>query len=250
MSWMATKLISIFLLPPLNLLLVALAGWLLLTRRPRLGHAMVGAGLAGLWLISSPLVAHALLRTLESTPPLPLPPQEAAQAIVILGGGSYLRAPEYGTDTVSHWTLERIRYGAVLHQKTRLPVLVSGGNPHKADTTEAAQMAQALARDFGVPVRWQEGASNNTRENARFSQQILARENIQRVYLVTHAWHMPRAKAAFQRAGLNVIPAPMAFTPAPSRFTLLGLLPDASALLDSHHFFHEVIGLLWYRIQG
>ncbi len=38
MSWLATKLISIFLLPPLNLLIVAGLGIALLSNRPRLGR--------------------------------------------------------------------------------------------------------------------------------------------------------------------------------------------------------------------
>ena len=38
MSWLATKLVGIFLLPPLNLLIVAGLGIVLLNNHPRLGR--------------------------------------------------------------------------------------------------------------------------------------------------------------------------------------------------------------------
>ena len=52
---------------------------------------------------------------------------------------------------------------------------------------------------------------------------------MQQIYLVTHAWHMPRAQLAFEHAGFSVIPAPTGYT---TRFelTVLDFLPDADAL--------------------
>lgn len=250
MSWLATKLISVFLLPPLNLLLLAGAGWVLIPRHPRLGRLLLGTSLAALWLISTPLISRSLVGLLEREPALSVPVAREAEAIVILGGGTYFNAPEYGQDTVSAAALERIRYGAFLHRTTGKPILVTGGNPQRAAIAEAEQMKQALTRDFGVPVRWVEDAANNTRENALLSRKMLVGEKISHIYLVTHAWHMPRAKAAFERAGFTVVPAPTAFNNEPLQLTALSFLPHAKALHDSHHFFHEIAGLLWYRIQG
>ena len=55
-------------------------------------------------------------------------------------------------------------------------------------------MKQVLEREFQVPVTWVEETSRNTLENARGSFQVLGAAGIRRVYLVTHAWHMPRAR--------------------------------------------------------
>jgi len=40
-----------------------------------------------------------------------------------------------------------------------------------------------------------------TWENAAFTARMLRRENVDKILLVTHAWHMPRAKVAFAAAG-------------------------------------------------
>ncbi len=77
-------------------------------------------------------------------------------------------------------------------------------------------MAAALREVFGVPVRWLEGESRNTAENAHFSAAMLAGAGIERVALVSQAWHLPRASAEFERAGLEVVAAPPS-SPAPRR---------------------------------
>lgn len=110
-------------------------------------------------------------------------------------------------------------------------------------------MRIVLAEDFVVPVRWTEDASDNTYENARNSYRILQKAGISKIYLVTHAWHMMRAAAAFRRAGFEVIEAPTGFT---TRYhtDLLAFLPRAAALQDSAMFVHEGIGILWYRANS
>ncbi len=110
-------------------------------------------------------------------------------------------------------------------------------------------MKVVLEEEFKVPAQWTEDASANTLESARFSFQQLKPLGIKRIYLVTQAWHMPRAIRAFQSAGFEVIPAPTAYT-THYETTLLTFLPSASALHDSQIFVHEAIGLLWYRLKS
>ena len=109
-------------------------------------------------------------------------------------------------------------------------------------------MAKRMQADFRVPVRWAEDKAINTYENARFSADILKQQGINRIYLVTHAWHMPRSVMAFRNAGLDVIPAPMAFTTR-YRNDVFAFVPSAAALRDSYILMHELIGLIWYRIR-
>ena len=59
-----------------------------------------------------------MLQKLE-TPPAPGLTNSGAQAIVVLGGGTYFNVVEYGSDTVNRYSLERIRYAARLHQAYR-----------------------------------------------------------------------------------------------------------------------------------
>jgi uncharacterized SAM-binding protein YcdF (DUF218 family) len=59
---------------------------------------------------------------------------------------------------------------------------------------------------------------------------------------------MPRAVRAFESAGFTVIPAATGYATRYRR-TLLDFVPDAHALADSSRWFHEIIGIAWYRIQ-
>jgi uncharacterized SAM-binding protein YcdF (DUF218 family) len=254
MSWFITNLIAAFLLPPLSLLLLLALGVILLYRRHKFANKLIIAASCLLWIASTPYFAEGALHLLEAqTTPLdvsrPNGQPQGADAIVILGGGTYFRAPEYaGQDTIGDGTLIRLRYGAALQRETGKPILVTGGKPLGNSTSEAQQMRIALEQDYRVPVRWTEGESDNTFENARNSFRILQQANIRKIYLVTHAWHMPRSAGIFRRAGFEVVEAPTAFTTR-YRIDLLTFLPRAESLQDSEIFIHEVIGLLWYRVK-
>lgn len=249
MSWFLTNLISAFLLPPLSLLLIGAAGVLLWHKRPPLARALVIAALALLWLCSTPYFAQGALHLLEGRPYAVDPKAQPADAIVVLGAGTYFHAPEYGGDTVSNASLARLRYAAKLQRETGKPILVTGGTPLGNHVPEAEQMKAILENEFRVPVRWTEDASNNTLENALYSSALLQKTGIKRIYLVTHAWHMPRAAMAFRQSGLQVVPAPTAWITR-YRTGLLTFVPRAEALRDSAIFCHEVIGLIWYRLKS
>lgn len=249
MSWFITNLFSTFLLPPLNLLLVATLGLWLWHKRPLVARLLLSASVFLLWLLSTPYFAESLLRGLEGEPYVTDTKKPLADAIVVLGGGTYFHAPEYGADTVGKDTLERLRFAAKLHRETGKPILVTGGAPLGNIASEAELMKQVLEHDFNVPVQWAEGASDNTLENAHLSRQLLKQAGVSRIYLVTHAWHMPRAVQAFQAAGFQVVPAPTAYT---TRYQtdLLTFIPNVYALRDSRIFMHELIGMLWYQLKS
>ncbi|HZW26437.1 MAG TPA: YdcF family protein [Gallionella sp.] len=248
MSWFVTNAIAALLLPPLSLLLLLAFGLFLLYRRRKPAWPLIGSSFLLLWLSATPYVAEGGLHLLEArTAPLG---KQDADAIVILGGGTYFHAPEYGgQDTVSQHTLERLRYGTQLQRTTGKPILVTGGKPLGNSLSEAQQMKAVLEQDFGMPVRWTEDSSDNTYENAYHSRQMLQAQGIRKIYLVTHAWHMPRAAEVFRSAGFEVIEAPTAFTTR-YRNDLLAFLPRGDAMRDSRIFTHELIGLLWYRVKS
>jgi uncharacterized SAM-binding protein YcdF (DUF218 family) len=245
-NWLATNLVSAFLLPPLNLLLLGAVGFGQLARRPRLGRRLIGIAILGLWLLCTPFVAQRLLATLE-VPYVPITGDEA-EAIVVLGGGLNSEAAEYGGGSTLNWrTLERVRYGAWLHRRIGKPVLVTGGAP-EGDLPEGRLMRAVLEREFGVPVAWVEDRSSNTRENARYSAGYLRSAGIRRIYLVSHVWHLPRAIREFEREGLTVVPAGTGYQPTGAS-RLFDFFPSARALATSYYAFHEWIGLIWYRIR-
>lgn len=238
LAWLFNLLVSAPLLPPFNGLLLVLAG--LLWRR----RWLTGLGLALLWVLALPVVGQGLLRGLEGEA-LDLSKPHGAQAIVVLGGARYRDAPEYGHDTVNGVTLERVRYAAWLQRRTGLPVLVSGGRPDGGDLTEGEAMRRVLADEFRVPVRWVEGESINTRENATLSAAMLRSAGVQRVLLVTHGWHMPRAQRAFETAGLAVVPAPTRLHR--QALGVQGWLPLGYE--DARLALREWLGRAWYALR-
>lgn len=242
------KILTALVLPPAGPLLLSALGLLLIRRRPRLGKSLAWGGLVLLWLLATPLLAQALLGLVEAQPPLQPAQMQRAQAIVVLGGESYFAAPEYGGDTVKGHSLERLRYAARLARASGLPVLASGGSP-AGIRPEAEAMREALEADFGVRVRWVEGRSRDTVENAAFSAALLREAGLGRVLLVTNALHMRRAKEAFERAGLEVIPAPTAWQ-STAPFSALQLLPSADGLRIAYYALREALGLWVQRLSG
>lgn len=250
----ATGVAHELLLPPLSLFLLLAAGLILSRWWPRLGRALWGSALIVLFALCTGLGARLLVQPLESlTAPLASANGTGAQAIVVLAAGRLANAPEYGgKDIPDYIALARLRYAAKLYHATRLPILVSGGNGTADGSIEskAVGMARALRDEFATPVKWVEGESENTAENAAFSAKILKQDGVQRILLVTDAMHMPRSKMVFAQNGLEVIAAPtMFFSRDPLRLTLLHFLPSAEGLRRSYYACYEWIGLAWYWLR-
>lgn len=243
----------ILLMPPTSFLILAAAGLMLRRRWPRTGRATAALALATLLVLSTSGGARLLARPLENmTTPLYDLRATRAGAIVVLGASSVERAPEYGgADVADAVALVRLQYGAHLQHATGLPLLVSGGlqSSHAGAVPVGATMARVLRDDFRTPVKWVEDKARDTAQNAAFSARMLKAAGVRRVLLVTHAMHMPRAREAFEREGLEVVEAPTAFQ-SRGPFSPMMLLPSASGLYRSFYATHEWVGLVWYRLRA
>lgn len=248
------NILSALILPPLGPFMLVALGLLLLGRHPRTGRLLAWSGIAVGVAMITPASVEVLLDGLEDIPAVEPASLAGADAIVILSGGLRDYAPEFGGATVNRVTLERVRYGARLARQSGLPVLVSGGAPsRRADAGgpgEAQLMRQTLEEDFRVPVKWVEGRSLDTRQNADFSAAMLRPAGVKRVVLVTHAAHMRRSVEAFEHAGLAVIPAPTAFFGGRGRDdNLLPRLPGINTAYAGGYAAHEWVGILAYRLS-
>lgn len=231
-------------LPPGGTLVLIALGLAVMGMWPRTGRALALVGAAVLWLCSLPVVADALVTLLGGAQPLDLASAKGADAIVILGGGVRPQAPEYGGDTLGRLTLERLRYGAYLARRTGLPVLVTGGSPQPGVRPEAELMREALESEYGVPVRWTDSRARDTRDNAANAARLLplGEGGRRRVLLVMHGFDVRRARALFEAAGLNAIPAPTQIARW-GEWTALDFLPSASALHTVHFALYEMTAL-------
>jgi uncharacterized SAM-binding protein YcdF (DUF218 family) len=246
-----SRIIEALLLPPGSLILLAIIG--LFFWRSRFGRWILTWALLLQWLLSLPVTADLLYLGLEYYPPLN--PAEikatAPEAIVVLGGGRDLNAPEYGGDTISERGLMRLRYAAKIAKQTGLPIIPSGGNPGAIGVPEAKISRDILRNEFAVEVQEIEPHSNTTWENARYTAQLMKRIGVQRIILVTDAAHMARALYAFERNGIRPLPAPTNYQSIVSQQVspIERYLPSGLAVRDCSYAIHEYLGLFWYRLK-
>jgi uncharacterized SAM-binding protein YcdF (DUF218 family) len=249
--------LSALVMPPVPLLILVLAGARLMFRRRLLAWLLVMLGVVGIWMSCTTALSLGLTQWLVR-PSIPLLDSQVADlkraprtAIVVLGGGRRLLAPEYGLSTLHERSIERLRFGLWLARETALPVAFSGGVGHGAPTgTSEAEIAARIAdREFGRPLRWTETESRDTRENAIRTVALLQPQGIDQIVLVTHGYHMPRALRNFQRAAegrkITIVPASMGM-PASRRLGVSDWLPSADGFEGTRLALHEWLG----RVMG
>lgn len=252
-SW--KPFLSALLLPPLPLLVLVLVGARLMYRRRLLAWLMILVGVLGVWFSCTTALSRGITLWLLRPPPALMDSQIAElkrapkTAIVVLGGGRRLLAPEYGVSTLRDRSVERLRYGLWLGRETTLPVAFSGGVGHGAPPGpgEAEIAARIADREFGRPLRWTETESRDTRENATRSVTLLQQQGVEQIVLVTHSHHMPRALLNFERAAagktLRIVAAPMGM-PASGPLRAGDWLPSSDGFEANRLALHEWIGRL------
>lgn len=244
--------IKTLLLPSSSFLMLSFIGLYRLLKKLTLGSLLLFSSLSGLYILSIPLVSSGLMNLLE--PHADKISIHQNQAIVLLGSGLRNNAAEFSETnfTLSRKALERVRYAAKLGRETGLPILVSGGKVFESDApSEATVMAQALEQEFNLPVKWQENQSRNTAENAIYCRKMLQPLNIDKILLVTHAFHMKRAEIEFKKVGFDVQIAPTAYLAMEkgTKLSIFDFIPSANAMLNSTLALHEYLGLLWYKLR-
>jgi uncharacterized SAM-binding protein YcdF (DUF218 family) len=236
------------LLPPVGLLLPLILGLFLLPRWRRLGLAISGASALLLLVLALPVTGSLMSRGLEANLPRVPPPTDPPQAVVILSAEARAVDARRQRYEPGPLTWERLVPGTQLARQARLPILVTGGAMRPGAPSLAEVMARSAADTLGAPVRWIEPRARDTWENAAFSARILHDAGIRRVYLVSHAWHLRRAIAAFARFGI-------AATAVPVRPYVMhdagweDFLPSIAGWTASYHALHEWIGLFYYALR-
>lgn len=253
MELLVVKILSALVLPPGGNIVLAVAALGLWRRLRAVAVILMTISLVTLYLFSTPKLSDFLFESVESVHPR-LPGAALAEnvgAIVVLAGGRNTNAREYGGETVSLPSLVRLRYAARLQRETGLPLLVSGGRVYGIETTsESALMKDVLEKELYASVRWLEERSRTTAENAAYSAELLRKENIPAIVLITEAAHMPRSVEAFEKQGITVHAAPTGHRSGRGeQVGILGWLPSSSALDKSRIALHELLGRAWYALR-
>lgn len=236
-------------LSPITLILLLMA-WSAL-RRSRI-TALLAVVL--LYAASVPVLSDPLFRAVEQRQ-LRLTPEavEPVQAVVVLSGmtsniqGKQGVVPEWGD------AVDRYFGGVELYAAGKAPRLVFTGGlmPWQGKQEPEGQVLRHMAVSFGVSADaiLVSGPAQNTEQESTAVRQLLG-PDVQRIVLVTSAFHMSRAQRLFEQAGFVVTPYPVDFRVAVRAITPMDYLPDASALLRTDIAVREFLGRGYYALRG
>lgn len=246
--------LSALALPPASFLILMLFGAWLIMRNPKLARRVVVLSVVSLWVLSTNAFSVWLHDQV-----IPEYPQitaselkgKSVQAIVVLGGGVVTGLPG-GGQQLSKSSLERLMLGAQLARQSGLPLVFSGGTgwgAREKKVSEADVAQKVLSDAFGLELQLKESSSRDTQENALNTWNLLTREKITSVALVTSSTHMPRASAEFKKAGFLVTESAVG-QPTVGSEAILGLIPSASSLEVSQSVLRELLAKLIQKLKS
>ena len=255
MFFVLSKVLGFFALPSNLLIAIGLAGLVLFrTRYERLAGWLVGTSLVLIALAGLSPLGNGLLLPLEQR----FPPWDASRGppdgIVVLGGAITPDVSASRDAVALNEAAERITVAAELARRyPNARILFSGG-------TSALVAAEAVEAPFAVR-QWEalgvdrdritaEEQSRNTIENAVFSRLIANPKLGERWLLVTSAYHLPRAMAAFAAAGFAVEPYPVDWRTGGPIDALRPFASLGDGLRRTDTAVREWVGLVVYRLTG
>lgn len=250
-----SKLITLLVYPfGLLVCLLVVTAILLFFNRPRGARWFLVLALLVVFVGGNGRLAYTLIRSLENDyPPVAVEEAPRSDVIVVLGGGLGLPHPPRlyldlgGSSDRLLQALRLYRAGKAEH------ILLTGGNvfPQPGLESEAFYARQLLAL-WGVPpeVVTTEMDSRNTLQNAEYTAPILARNDWDKVLLVTSATHMSRSVLAFERVGVDVVPFPSDFTAVDASYPeVFSWIPTIGALGGTTQAVHEYLGRVYYWLR-
>lgn len=243
-----TRLATLAVMPLSLSLSLALIALLCLRRRsPRPAVFFLLASLLCLGVFSLPVVANALMGSLEARyPPTDPATCDKADAIVVLGGAVRPRLVEDPYPRL-HQGSDRVAVAAALYRAGCAPVVfIAAGGKHHLPVIESEALAirEVLGR-LGVPnsAIQHEQTSRNTGQNADRAWAALSAQGIKQVLLVSSAWHLPRAVGEFKAVGFEVLPVGADYRGFDaSENAWMRWLPAPDALARSHLALKEYLG--------
>jgi len=246
-----------FFLAPSNALLVLgiLGGALLLAKFRMIGGAAIGLSFLGLAACGWGPVANWLILPLENRFERPPDTAPAPDGIVFLGGalsdrvsslrGSGLELTEAGDRVLAMIELARA------YPEARIVFSGGTGMLMLGSPVPEAELVGRLSESFGLGEGRVEieARSRNTAENATFSRELVKPQPGETWWLVTSAYHMPRAVGCFRAAGFPVTAYPVDYRAAADDW-FIPFRRVGEGLERTDIAFREWAGLVAYRLTG
>ena len=156
------------------------------------------------YILVIPITGQLLLHPLEQK--YRVPSQLNGDVLVWLGGGATLDTPDIdGQGHLSGAASSRLLTTVQLYKRTKLPIILSGGQVFQ-DSGNEAYIAKRMLISLGVNPNdiYIEDKSLNTEQNAKFTAILLEKHHFKKPILVTSAFHMVRAVQHFENEGITV----------------------------------------------
>jgi uncharacterized SAM-binding protein YcdF (DUF218 family) len=252
MEYLLSKILPLFVYPLGLAILFSLVGLTaaLLGHRARAVTSILLAVVI-LWASATNIISGYVLSTLEQDyPPVAIESLPAVDAIVVLGG--FTDAAGSGINVIElNDAVDRLFHGVRLYRAGKAPRVMLAGGAARGQSPEAIFMADLLA-EFSIPrdKMLLEDKSRNTRENGINAVAIMREKGINKILLVTSAYHMRRAIGVFEKLGLDVVPAATDYQVLESDPSILDWLPNAEALMMTTLGIKEYLGWWVYRVRG
>jgi uncharacterized SAM-binding protein YcdF (DUF218 family) len=258
MPFTLSKILALLAQPSSVAVLAILAG-LWLTRRgtaSRAGRRLIWGGVLALIVGGLTQAGNLLVIPLEQRfAEVPAPSAtDRVDGIILLGGfeDGWVSAGRGGLGL--NEAAERVTEGlrlALRHPEAKV-VFTGGVGGLLAHNVDAVAPVARFLADAGIAEERivLEGRSRNTYENAVLTRELVRPAAGERWYLVTSAFHMPRAMGLFRKAGFDVIAYPVDYrTRGPEDATrFFERIPQGLMRLDLG--FNEWLGLVAYRALG
>jgi uncharacterized SAM-binding protein YcdF (DUF218 family) len=205
-------------------------------------------------IFTNPFIIRQVLNNYEAKPFTPRANTHFSAGIVLGGFISYNKKDDRGYFNAAS---DRFIQTALLYKQGNIDrIIVAAGNGYitNHDFKEANFIKERLVT-LGIPAEriLTDSTSRNTVENATNTNAIIQAERLQGpFFLITSAMHMPRAKLAFEKQHITVIPYPCDFDSrnVGNNFIEDFLLPSALALNKWENLIKEIAGITVYKITG
>lgn len=143
-------------------------------------------------------------------------------------------------ETYSPCLYYRVDHAIELFRKGEAKKIIFSGGGAPKMPNEAEGMRK-IASDKGVTQSaiLLEGKSETTYENLVFTKELMQKNNLKSVIIVSDPYHLPRAALIAKKLGMNATVSPAFQSPCWYRFTYI-----------SPYFLREGLALIWYFLNG
>jgi len=182
-----------------------------------------------------------------------VPPMESLKkydAYIVLGGGINENAPDLnGEGQLSSESLPRVVDAYRLYKIEKKPIILSGGRVYGKKSE--AQIAKKFLISLGVNERdiIIEENSRDTYENALLVKEILKNKGLNKIILITSAFHMKRSVQLFKKHFSHILPYPTGYRTSRSDYNVLSYMPNGENIAFVAYSIKEYMGIMYYKLK-